>query len=299
MFVINTRKRNRDGTFGHKRMAKGRYRIYEFKKVSRGKEAKERKLKDIPTDKDTLLLIHGFNNDFEDVSKAYLDFGRRIRREGFHGNIIGFTWPSYGKWYEYFGDKEQVEYAATALLNFLLAYRRRLGQHSLHVNTHSMGARLLILALADYSRIDAIPEAQRGADLVDEMTFFAADLSNNSLEKDEDGYHAVQETDRLTSYFNPRDPVLGISQFVNRDGRLGLNGAERSRRLAKNAFQLNCSTIVKTHAGYRKEAKVMRDLAAVLNRKPSEQIRGRKPTGAKNTFRIGPDPEEDDFFSEE
>ena len=78
MFVVNTRMRDRDGTFGHGRMPKGTYRVYEFKSVSRGKEARERKLADIPSDKDTLLLIHGFNNDFEDVTRAYLDFEKQI-----------------------------------------------------------------------------------------------------------------------------------------------------------------------------------------------------------------------------
>ena len=36
---LNTRKRNKDGTFGHTRIPKGSYRIYEFKKVSEGEEA--------------------------------------------------------------------------------------------------------------------------------------------------------------------------------------------------------------------------------------------------------------------
>lgn len=142
---------------------------------------KERKLQDIPTDRDILLLIHGFNNDFKDVTMAYLDFKERVRPAGFRGNIIGFTWPSYGEWYRYFGDREQVEYAALALLNFLLKFRPLLGKKALQVNTHSMGAYLLIRALVDYVRIDAIPDTRNGAPLNDEMTFFAADISNNFL----------------------------------------------------------------------------------------------------------------------
>jgi len=74
-----------------------------------------------------------------------------------------------------------------------------------------------------------------------------------------------------------------------------LNGAERPRRLPKDAFQVNCKTVIDTHLGYRKEARVMKDLVAVLNGKPSNQITGRSQTGAKNTFRIGPEPDDDDF----
>jgi len=295
MFLISTRKRHKDGTFGHQRMAKGKYQVYEFQRASEGKEVQSRKLSDVPVDKDILMLIHGFNNDFEDVTRAYLDFQRRIRRSGFRGNIMGFTWPSYGRWYRFIGDREQVEYATPAFINFITKFRPMLGQKALYVNTHSMGAYLLIRALTEYSRIDAIPNARPGGELFDEVSFFAADVSDDILHPGEDGYDAVNETRRLTSYFSNRDPVLALSLIVNRDDRLGLNGAERPRRLPKDAFQLNCQTVIDTHSGYRKEARVMKDLVAVLNGKPSDQITGRSETDFKNTFRIGPEPDDDDY----
>ncbi|MGH7871298.1 MAG: alpha/beta hydrolase [Candidatus Binatia bacterium] len=216
-----------------------------------GKDAQQKTLEDIPVDEDMLLLVHGFNNDFDQVTAAYLDFDRRIRAVGFKGTVIGFTWPSYGEWFQYFGDVEQVEYAAFGFLNFLLAFRPLLGEKKLHVNTHSMGAYLLIRALAAYARIDAIAEPLPGHFIVDEMTFFAADVSNDILERGEDGNIAVGEASRLTSYFSDKDPVLSISEVVNRDGRLGLAGAERPSRLPSNALQIDCSTLVESHSAYR------------------------------------------------
>src|SRR5438552_17156122 len=97
MFLISTRKRNPDKTFGHQRMLKGDYAVYEISKASEGKDAQQKTLEDIPTNKDLLLLIHGFNNDFDEVTAAYLGFDRRVRAVGFNGNVIGFTWPSYGE----------------------------------------------------------------------------------------------------------------------------------------------------------------------------------------------------------
>ena len=85
MFLVNTRKRNKDETFEHERMPKGRYAVYEFKKASEGKEAKEKALEEIPTDKDPLLLIHGFNNDFENVTDVYLVLRTKFARLGFRG----------------------------------------------------------------------------------------------------------------------------------------------------------------------------------------------------------------------
>jgi len=292
MFLISTRKRNPDKSFGHERLLKGQYEVYEFFKSSDGKDAQEKTLEDIPVDKDMLLLVHGFNNDFDEVTAAYLDFDRRIRAAGYKGNTMGFTWPSFGQWFQYFGDVEQVEYAAFGFLNFLLAFRPLLGEEKFHVNTHSMGAHLLITALAAYSRIDAIEEPVPGYFIVDEMTFFAADVSNEILEKGEDGNIAVGEASRLTSYFSYKDPILGSSEVVNRDGRLGLAGAERPSRLPRNAFQIDCSTLIESHSAYRDSTEVMEDLAEVLSGISSNEIEDRRPTGDKNTFAIG--PEEDD-----
>ena len=285
MFLINTRKRNKDKTFGHEKMPKGRYAVYEFKKASEGKEAKEKVLEDIPTGQPTLFLIHGFNNEFEDVTKAYLDFEKRIRQAGFQGNVIGFTWPSFGQWYMYYGDKEQVEYAAPALVKFLQKFLPRLGQNALQVNTHSMGAYLLFRALKSYPGNGVI---------IGDVTCFAADVSNDVLEKGKIGNRAARKIKRLTSYFNRHDPVLGASAFANVDGRLGLNGADQPDLLPSNAFQADCSTVIEGHSDYRKNADVMQDLAAVLDGNASDQIGGRTETGENNTFRIGPEPEQDD-----
>ena len=284
MFLVNTRKRNKDKTFGHERTPKGRYAVYEFKKASEGKEAKEKTLEDIPTDNDTLLLIHGFNNDFDQVTGAYLDFEKRIRDVGFQGNAIGFTWPSFGQWYMYHGDQEQVEYAAPALVKFLQRFLPRLGPNSLHVNAHSMGNYLLIQALASH------PGTAR---LLDQFTCFAADVSNDILEKGEKGFRAARRVSRLTSYFNRKDPVLAVSAIINVDGRLGLNGADEPDLLPDNAFQADCGTAIEGHSDFRKNAHVMQDLAAVLKGDSSGQIPGRTPTHEKNTFRLGPEEEED------
>jgi hypothetical protein len=156
-----------------------------------------------------------------------------------------------------------------------------------------LGAYLVIRALAAYSRIDAIAEPVPDSFIVDEMTFFAADVSNEILETGEDGAIAVGEARRLTSYFSYKDPVLGISQVVNHDGRLGLGGAERPGRLPKNVFQIDCSTLIESHSAYRDTAEVMEDVVEVLDGTSANEIDGRRPTGDKNTFAIGPEEEEE------
>jgi len=294
MFLISTRKRNDDKTFGHDRMAKGAYSVYEIAEPSQGENATESSVEALPINADAILLVHGFNNDFDQVTAAYFEFEKRLLKLGFGGRVVGFTWPSYGKWFQYFGDIEQVEYAAFGFLNFLLAYRSQLGGRSLHLNTHSMGAHLVFQALANYSAVDAIPASGPGNILIDELTLFAADVSGAALEKNEDGRRAAGEVHRLTSYFSGHDQVLGISEIANHDSRLGLEGAMHPAQLPSNAFQVDCTTLIYEHAGYRDDPEVMKDVVAVLAGKPSGQISTRREEDDKNTFAIGPEEHEDD-----
>ncbi|MBI4527696.1 MAG: alpha/beta hydrolase [Deltaproteobacteria bacterium] len=124
MFLINTRKRNPNKSFGHDRLPKGEYAVYEVSKVSDGKEAREKTFDHIPTNRDTLLLIHGFNNDFDQVTSAYLSFDKRVRQLGFKGSVIGFTWPSYGEWFQYFGDREQSSTPPSGFSTFFSGFGR-------------------------------------------------------------------------------------------------------------------------------------------------------------------------------
>ena len=61
-----------------------------------------------------------------------------------------------------------------------------------------------------------------------------------------------------------------------------------------NAFQVNCTTLIYDHAGYRDKPEVMKDLVAVFAGKASDQISGRRKEDDRNTFAIGPEEEEND-----
>jgi len=91
------------------------------------------------------------------------------------------------------------------------------------------------------------------------------------------------------------DPVLATSAIANADGRLGLNGADQPAVLPDNAFQVDCSTVVEGHSDYRKKIDVMQDMTFVLKGDSSDQIPGRTQTIDRNTYHIGPQPEEDDL----
>jgi hypothetical protein len=95
------------------------------------------------------------------------------------------------------------------------------------------------------------------------------------------------------TYFNGDALVLGISPLVNGDGRLGM-GADLPRGLLNKAVQLNCSTLIEGHARSPRNTAIMRDVVAVLSGTPFDQIADRTPTGEKNTFRLGFEPEDDD-----
>src|ERR1044072_6597773 len=157
-----------------------------------------------------------------------------------------------------------------------------------------MGAHLVIKALAAYSAVAAIPAAGPGGLIADEITFFAPDVYGDILEKGEDGNIAAGEARRLTTYFSRNDKVLALSELFNHGPRLGLEGAEHPARVPASAYQVDCTTLVFEHAGYRDDPAVMTAVAAVLSGENPDDIAGRREEAAKNPFAISPKDDEDD-----
>jgi esterase/lipase superfamily enzyme len=114
------------------------------------------------------------------------------------------------------------------------------------------------------------------------------------LEKGEDGNIAVGEAGRLTTYFSHNDKVLAVSELFNGGPRLGLEGAEHPARVPASAYQIDCTTLIFEHSGYRDEPAVMNDVAAVLAGEETDEIDGRREEDDKNTFAIGPEEEDEE-----
>lgn len=259
-------------------------------------------------ERDALVYIHGFANDFENsmARAAQLKELYRItpHRNGQPGEayepyVFAFSWPSDGKvqppW-KYASDREDAALSGIAMARALRKFidflddgapcRRRL-----HLVAHSMGnwalrhAVLGLRALMDEGRL---PKIFANAVLM------AAD-------EDEDCFEHIQKLVSLTElagavhvYHSRDDLALKISDTTkgNMD-RLGANGPRTFSGINARITAVDCSKVDVTepdhgnHQYYRLRAEVIADVRHVLDgRLEADEIPGRRVVESGRRYRI-------------
>lgn len=96
------------------------------------------------TSDDILIFTHGYNVTF---ARAALRTAQIAVDLDFKGAPMLFSWPSDGKLFSYFSDREDVEWSALHLEQFLMALREKSRWDKIHLVAHSMGNQALIRAL--------------------------------------------------------------------------------------------------------------------------------------------------------
>jgi esterase/lipase superfamily enzyme len=94
---------------------------------------------------DAFIFVHGFNNSFKDAALRTAQLAVDI-----HLPIapIMFSWSSNGKSSDYSGDEENVQLAIPAFKDFLKRVARNGNYKKIHIIAHSMGNRLISMALS-------------------------------------------------------------------------------------------------------------------------------------------------------
>ena len=194
--------------------------------------------------KRVLLLIHGYNNDFSDVCRAYNKIETNLNETGHdYDEIVGFTWPGGDKGYDYFAAKRRSSVAAARLLDLM----GRVDFGVLDVMSHSMGARIVYRALTD------APED--GSYLVRNHFSTAAAIEDEHIEKGERYYSGTRLVEFNWIFHSRHDLVLKVwYQAGELDTPLGLHGPDDVRsieRHSKNVKIINCKKYVKGHGDYK------------------------------------------------
>jgi len=201
--------------------------------------------------KHLMILVHGFKNDMDDVLGAYWELTDRLVKAGVtgaggYGLVIGFTWPGFQTAAGFFPARLTAKKAAPFLRDLVNALRGV--AHTVDVETHSLGARVALTALANPKKV-----------FVDNLLLTAPAVDDNLLEPDK-GFHASLEScNRCLVYHSRRDSVLsGAYPLADvADGvrpALGLKGPRsRAVTLSKcpNMYTIDCSTRVDSHGAYR------------------------------------------------
>jgi esterase/lipase superfamily enzyme len=204
------------------------------------------------TDKHVCILVHGYNNSIPAVMKSYWEIVSQSSDTGVigpkgYGLVVGFTWPGMSSGIGYFAARSTAKKAAPFLLEVI--NNLRTVAHSVDVQTHSLGARVALTALANPKKV-----------FVDNLLLTAPAVDNDLLEPEQDFHPSLDSCNRCFVYHSKNDSVLKITYPLGdiADGMhkaLGLNGP-RSKpvTLSKclNVYVVDCSARVKDHGGYRK-----------------------------------------------
>jgi esterase/lipase superfamily enzyme len=103
------------------------------------------------TNKHVCVLVHGFNNPIANVSKSYWELVTGVQTKAAYGLVVGFTWPGSRTPAGYFGAVPKANRSAPFLRDLINALRPV--ALSVDVQTHSLGARVALKALADPAKV--------------------------------------------------------------------------------------------------------------------------------------------------
>ncbi len=224
---------------------------------------------DVVTGKHVCVLVHGFNTDVDQAMSAYWEIVDRMRQTGVagpegYGVVIGFLWPGFATPAGYAPAVLSANRSGDRLLD--LVNHLRGVAHSVDVQTHSLGARVALMAMKNPKKV-----------FVDNLILSAPAVDNHLLEPDEKFFPAMDSCNRCMVYHSSKDSVL-TAAFPLTDLSDGIHGAlgrkgPRSKpvTLAKNpnVYVVDCTARVqKDHSGYRKTNKYFEHWKTILSGGP-------------------------------
>lgn len=207
--------------------------------------------------KRVLLLVHGYNNEFDDVVRAYSliedHIGRLMKDK--YDLIIGYTWPGGDDRFDYFSAKTRTGALSPRFQETL----RKLHSAStrpaaLDIMTHSMGARLALESLKLLTT--------RG--VVRNLFLMASAVDNESIERGEEYFTANGRVRNSFVFHSKHDQVLSLAyRIAEFDRALGLHGPEDPADVMQHSTHtlvINCKHHINGHGDYKGEDEIYRFL---------------------------------------
>lgn len=214
--------------------------------------------------KRVLMLIHGYNNEEDDVVRAY-----NIIEQNINSNVsqqydvvMGYTWPGGDDKFEYFAAKNRASAVSPRV-------GRWVGDMNLHCNSldimaHSMGVRVALLALEGFP-----------ANTVRNVFTMAAAVDNESIQQDEQYYSSTQSCTQTYVFHSKNDPVLKRAyQWFEFNNALGCTGPEDPSDIIQNSPNvkvINSKRVINRHGGYKNSGAVYRYINDELAGNPHGQ----------------------------
>ena len=209
------------------------------------------------SDSSVTLFIHGFNNDFKDVVRAFWSLRDDAAFGGYQGAMLAYDWCSMGAPHLYSIDRRNAEASAGHALDFIRGLRRACDVHgsALNLACHSMGNHLISLVAERWLAL----HGTQGKPWIDRLIMLAPDVYNglfdvgasgNLLDPRGQGILALcRETKVL---YCPKDAVLIACERIEQPDRprLGRTGPA-SPGIPSGLKAVNMTRYgVKNHGGY-------------------------------------------------
>jgi esterase/lipase superfamily enzyme len=215
-----------------------------------------------------LVLVHGYRNPLRAVASAYRKLetellGRALVGPGNYDEVLGFIWPGFQTVIGFFAAVPWANRAASYFRSLIALLNS--SAHTVDVQTHSLGARTALQAMAFPSEI-----------WIDNLMLTAPAVDNEILEPGEEFNQSLLSCRRCLVYHSANDPVLAIAYRIGAlDKALGYKGPQDPGIIAAecpDVFVIDASAVVKSHGGYRAAPALYEHWRRVLAEEPLEQF---------------------------
>lgn len=209
-----------------------------FQAPYKTREITDDQWKSLIKDKSVLVVLHGYNNDYEEALKFFSEIDHQYSK--LYDTIICYLWPGGDNFWEYFQAKFLVR--ANDLPQEVLALLEATGESCAHLDAmgHSMGCRLVLQALL-------LPSAVHLRNLF----LMAPAVDNESLGEGEVYFPALAKCRDAYVFYSRRDGVLKwVYLLAEWDRSLGARGPQDRSMLPKNVHLIDSTDQVSNHSGY-------------------------------------------------
>ncbi|OAI16153.1 hypothetical protein A1507_12125 [Methylomonas koyamae] len=209
------------------------------------------------------MLVHGYNNEHEEVRDAYQILEKNIIHNNFkYDLVLGYSWPGGNRELEWWSSKSRANAVAR---RFRLLLELISKNTKIDIISHSLGARVCLKALKEAS-----------TKLIENYYCMAGAVDNESIEIDEEFNLSLSSLERLFVMHSAKDEVLAtayrIAEFDNALGLFGPEDKDQVERKLLNVYVANCKRVVTHHGGYKRSIAVFDYMAKTQVHNPNRFI---------------------------
>jgi esterase/lipase superfamily enzyme len=249
-------------------LAKG---TYPYKKSDQMYEDL-RTLFDQSKDDEAIVFVHGFRVTFEEAALRTAQIAHDL---DFQGIPIFYSWPAKGELLGYLSDANAVDSSVLHLEKFLLDLANKSHAKKIHIVAHSMGARVVTLALKGMHAKMALNNMPLKNSVFREIVLAAPDIDAHYFRQFAEEF--ANELPRITLYASSNDQALQASKTIHGGGPRAGDSAPASLMLVSGVDTIDASlvdTSLDLHGYFASNATVQNDLIQLLKLGKNPEQRG-------------------------